>query len=188
MKRVAIAGALAIALAALASPPALAAEPATATTATTETNPLEQPFAPEDGPGKSEQEVVAAFLAHPEVARWLERYPDRPTTDAAFDDATRRWTVKVWSGRAGQIALGKVEDGDARVSEAWTGPQVAWGMARGRVGSFGGKVLNAWWMWIPLSVVFFVGLADWRRLLSWHSLDLLALDLVRSLPVVLQQG
>ncbi len=175
MKRVAIAGALAIALAALASPPALAAEPATATTATTETNPLEQPFAPEDGPGKSEQEVVAAFLAHPEVARWLERYPDRPTTDAAFDDATRRWTVKVWSGRAGQIALGKVEDGDARVSEAWTGPQVAWGMARGRVGSFGGKVLNAWWMWIPLSVVFFVGLADWRRLLSWHSLDLLVL-------------
>ena len=172
MKRAAIAGALAFALAALVSPVALAAEPSTATT---ETNPLEQPFAPKDGPAKSEQEVVAAFLAYPKVARWLERYPARPTTDAVFDDASRRWTVKVWSGRAGQIALGKVEDGDARVSEAWTGPQVAWGMARGRVGSFGGKVLNAWWMWIPLSVVFFVGLADWRRLRSWHSLDLLAL-------------
>jgi hypothetical protein len=48
-------------------------------------------------------------------------------------------------------------------------------MARGRVGSFGGKVLNAWWMWVPLSAVFFVGLADWRRLRSWHTLDLLAL-------------
>ena len=61
------------------------------------------------------------------------------------------WTVSVWSGKAGEIALGKVEDGDGRVSEAWTGPQVAWKMARGRVGSFGGKVLNAWWTWIPLS-------------------------------------
>jgi hypothetical protein len=48
-------------------------------------------------------------------------------------------------------------------------------MARGRVGSFGGKVLNAWWMWIPLSAIFFVGLADWRRLRSWHSLDLLVM-------------
>ena len=41
--------------------------------------------------------------------------------------------------------------------------------------AFGGKVLNAWWMWVPLSVIFFVGLADWRRLRSWHSLDLLSL-------------
>ena len=40
----------------------------------------------------------------------------------------------VWSGLAGEIALGKVEDSDGRVSEAYTGPQVAWGMARGRVG------------------------------------------------------
>ena len=175
MKRAALAGALAFALAALCSPVALAAEPATAATGTTSTNPLEQPFAPEGGPGNSEREVVATFLAYPKVARWLDRYPADPTTDATFDEATRRWTVKVWSGRAGQVALGKVEDGDGRVSEAWTGPQVAWGMARGRVGSFGGKVLNAWWMWIPLSATFFVGLADWRRLRSWYSLDLLAL-------------
>ena len=61
------------------------------------------------------------------------------------------------------------------MTEAWTGPQVAWSMARGRVGSFGGKVLNAWWTWIPLSVVFFLGLVDRRRLRSWHTLDLLAL-------------
>jgi hypothetical protein len=123
----------------------------------------------------TESIVVARFLDYPKVARWIARYPPHPVTDATFDEATRRWTVKVWSGKAGEIALGKVEDGDGRVSEAWTGPQVAWDMARGRVGSFGGKVLNAWWMWIPLSVVFFVGLADWRRLRSWHTVDLLAL-------------
>ena len=48
-------------------------------------------------------------------------------------------------------------------------------MARGRVGSFGGKVLNAWWTWIPLSAVFVLGLVDGRRIRSWHTLDLLAL-------------
>ncbi len=48
-------------------------------------------------------------------------------------------------------------------------------MARGNVGSFGGKVLNAWWTWIPLSAFFFLGLVDRRRLRSWHTVDLLAL-------------
>jgi len=137
---------------------------------------VEEPFAPVSGESRlTEKVVVARFLNDPKVAAWLDRYPPNPPTEATFDIATRRWTVKTWSGKAGQIALGKVEDGDGRVTEAWTGPQVAWSMARGRVGSFGGKVLNAWWTWIPLSVVFFLGLVDRRRLRSWHTLDLLAL-------------
>ena len=61
------------------------------------------------------------------------------------------------------------------MSEAYTGPQVAWGMARGRAGSFGGKILNAWWMWTALSIIFFLGLFDRRRILSWHTADLLGL-------------
>jgi hypothetical protein len=137
---------------------------------------VEEPFAPATGgPRLTESRVVARFLEVPKVARWLERYPPRPSTDATFDHGTRRWTVHVWSGRAGEIALGKVEDADGRVSEAWTGPQVAWKMARGRAGSFGGKVLNAWWTWASLSIVFLVGLVDRRRLRSWHTLDLLVL-------------
>ena len=47
--------------------------------------------------------------------------------------------MKVWSGKAGQIAQVVVEDTTGRVTEAWTGPQVAWKMARGSDGSFGGK-------------------------------------------------
>jgi hypothetical protein len=137
---------------------------------------VEQPFAPAAGGSRlTERIVVTRFLEDTQVAGWLDRYPPHPPTDATFDPATRRWTVKVWSGKAGEVALGKVEDGDGRVSEVWTGPQVAWKMARGRVGSFGGKVLNAWWMWIPLSIVFFLGLVDRRRLRSWHTLDLLVL-------------
>ena len=105
-------------------------------------------------------EALARFLAYPKVATWLKRYPKKPQTSATFETATRTWKLQVWSGRAGEIALGKIDDSTGAILEAWTGPQVAWGMARGRVGSFGGKVLNAWWTWIPLSIVFFLGLVD----------------------------
>ena len=160
-------------LALVLAPAAVAADP---TTATTGGAPVGDSFAPEvGGPRLSEAVVVARFLGHSKVARWLERYPPDPSTDATFDRATRLWTVRVWSGEAGQVALGKVEDASGRISEAWTGPQVAWKMARGRVGSFGGKVLNAWWTWIPLSIVFLVGLVDRHRLRSWHTIDLLVL-------------
>ena len=165
-----------VALALLLTPSAGAADGSVPQTSEGRGRVVEEPFAPVVGGSRlAEKIVVARFLDYPKVANWLDRYPPHPQTDATFDPATRRWTVKVWSGKAGEVALGNVEDGDGRVSEAWTGPQVAWNMARGRVGSFGGKVLNAWWTWIPLSVVFFVGLVDWRRLRSWHTLDLLAL-------------
>ena len=45
--------------------------------------------------------------------------------------------MKAWSGEAGQIVEAVVEDSTGRVVEAWTGPQVAWKMARGREGGDG---------------------------------------------------
>ncbi len=176
MKRWAWVAALALAWTPVAAASVAAAAAPTASSATDRHRAVEQPFAPDTGaPRLTERIVVARFVAYPKVARWLDRYPPHPSTAATFDAATRRWTVRVWSGKAGEVALGKVEDGDGRVSEAWTGPQVAWKMARGNVGSFGGKVLNAWWTWIPLSACFLVGLVDRRRLRSWHTLDLVAL-------------
>jgi hypothetical protein len=164
-----------VALALLLAPSAGAAE-RTTSTVEGQGHPSVQPFAPDTGPPRlTESIVVARFLESPKVVRWLDRYPPHPETDATFDRASRQWTIHVWSGKAGEIALGKVADSDGRVSEAWTGPQVAWKMARGRVGSFGGKALNSLWMWIPLSAVFFLGLVDRRRLASWHTLDLLSL-------------
>ncbi len=83
--------------------------------------------------------------------------------------------VKVWSGEAGQVVQAVVEDTSGRVSEARTGPQVAWQMARGRKGAFGGKTLNRLYVWLAFCLVFLVGLADLRRPLSLRNLDLLAL-------------
>ncbi len=105
--------------------------------------------------------------------------------------------MKAWSGEAGQVAQVVVEDTTGRVSEAWTGPQVAWKMARGREGSFGGKTLLKPYVWLAFCLLFFVGLADLRRLFSVRNLDLLALlgfsvslaffdrgEIFRSVPLV----
>ena len=138
--------------------------------------PIETPLAPDDArPGLTEKEAVGAVLAYPKVARWLERYPPDPVTDGSFDRKTRTWTVHVWSGEAGEVARGVVADAGGRVTEAWTGPQVAWRMARGRPGAFGGKLLTSWEVWLALSAVFLVGLIDLRRPLTVRTLDLLAL-------------
>jgi len=61
------------------------------------------------------------------------------------------------------------------VTEAWTGPQVAWKMARGREGAFGGKTLTNPFVWIAFCVLFLVGLADLRRPFSLRNLDLVVL-------------
>ena len=134
-----------------------------------------EPFPPGEGPPRlGEKAVVAAFLRVPKVADWIDRYPHNLATDATFDRKGRTWTVHVWSGRAGEIATGVVTDRGA-VSEAWTGPQVAWKMARGRPGAFGGKLLTSWPVWLGLSAVFLLGLLDLRRPLTTATVDLLAL-------------
>jgi hypothetical protein len=114
-------------------------------------------------------------VTHPKVSAWLDRYSPDPTASARFREKTRTWLVKAWSGDAGQIAQAVVEDTTGRVTEAWTGPQVAWKMARGRDGAFGGKTLQAWYVWAAFCLVFVIGLADFRRPLSVRNFDLLVL-------------
>jgi hypothetical protein len=131
------------------------------------------------------------------IESWLDRYPPDPTTDADFRPESRTWLVKAWSGKAGQVAQAVVEDTTGRVTDVRTGPQVAWGMARGREGAFGGKTLLRPYVWLGFCLLFLVGLADLRRPLSVRNLDLLALlgftaslaffdrgEIFRSVPLV----
>jgi hypothetical protein len=83
--------------------------------------------------------------------------------------------VNVWWGSAGEIATGTVDDATGAVLEAWTGPQVAWKMARGSPGAFGGKRINSYPVWLGFSAVFLLGLAEWRRPWSVRNVDLLML-------------
>jgi hypothetical protein len=124
----------------------------------------------------TEDEATAAFLRHGKVADWLDRYPVKGRVkDAEFDPKSKSWTVHVWWDKAGEIATGKVDDGAGRVTEAWTGPQVAWKMARGYEGAFGGKSINRVDVWLAFCAVFLLGLVDWRRPLSIRTLDLVVL-------------
>ena len=145
----------------------------------------------------TEAKATQLALADSKIARWLARYPPHPTTSATFKSTTRTWEVKVWSGRAGQIADAVVEDTTGSVTEAWTGPQVAWKMARGGEGAFGGKTLLKPYVWVVFCLLFLVGLADLRRPLAVRNLDLLALlgfsvslvffnegEIFRSVPLV----
>jgi hypothetical protein len=128
-------------------------------------------------PRLTEAKATALVLRFPKVAEWVERYPPKSLSkDATFDEDDRVWDVNVWSSLpdAGQIVKAKVEDESGRVVEAWTGPQVAWSMARGGKGAFGRKI-NEPWIWLTFCAVFLVGLADFRRPVSVRNLDLLVL-------------
>jgi hypothetical protein len=118
-------------------------------------------------------EAIRIFLTDPKVVAWLKRYPPNPDSYATFGDGD--WTVNVSSGAAGEIATGTVDDQAAIVTEAWTGPQVAWPMARGGQGAFGGNQINSYPIWLGFCALFLIGLIDWRRLRSLRNLDLIVL-------------
>ena len=138
------------------------------------------PFVPQEkssSPSLKEQQAIQAVLRTPKVADWVKRYPPKTLTkQATLDSEAGVWEVDLWSSlpEAGQIVEAKVDDSTARVTEAWTGPQVAWKMARGYNGAFGREINNAW-IWLGFCAVFFFGLADFRRILSVRNLDLAVL-------------
>src|SRR5512133_1507896 len=125
-------------------------------------------------PRLTEAKVTRIFLDDHKVADWVRHYPPRIRETTAVH-AKHLWTIKVWAGAAGEVATGKVDDRSGAVAEAWTGPQVAWKMARGSPGAFGGKEINSVPVWLGFCALFFFGLADLRRLLSLRNLDLLVL-------------
>jgi hypothetical protein len=158
---------------------------AAAATGTTPTAPVydgkgrlvQTPFVPTaTAPRLSKERVLALFEANHKVSAWLSRYPQSGRSDEeTYNAKDGSWTVKVWWGAAGEIAEGRVDDASGVVLEAWTGPQVAWKMARGYSGAFGGTRINDPWIWGTFCLVFLIGLADWRRPLSIRNLDLIML-------------
>ena len=150
------------------------AAPALATAAPPRHKPLPASSLQPPEPRLTKAEVTRIFLAYRKVASWLDRYPEKGrTTDATY--AKGSWRVNVWWGEAGEIATGRVDDSSGAVTEAWTGPQVAWKMARGYSGAFGGNEINNAGIWLGFCAVFLLGLADFRRPLNVRNLDLLAL-------------
>jgi hypothetical protein len=170
--RLLVAVALALALAPAAQ--AAATTPRAATISTAVVTTAQPPIGPPPKARLKSQQALTIFLGVQKVRHWLARYPKaHRQTQADYKNGI--WTTYVWSGKAGEIAQGQVDDTSGAVLYAWTGPQVAWGMARGSPGAFGGKEINSYAVWLGLSALFLIGLLDWRRLLSLRTLDVLAL-------------
>jgi hypothetical protein len=94
-----------------------------------------------------------------------------------------RWQVSWFSAGANQKELLQVyvDDASGKVTQAWTGFQVAWTMARGYPGAFGRQV-NSWYVWIPMCLAFVAPFIPWRRevaggVVSRRRWSLLHLDL-----------
>jgi hypothetical protein len=131
---------------------------------------------PAAGARLTEKQALALVERDPKIRAWLERYPASGRVDQeSYDRTSGQWTVKIWREPAGEIVQATVDDASGAVLTAYTGPQVAWGMARGVKGAFGGDKINNPWVWGAFCLVFFLGLADLRRPLSLRNLDLLFL-------------
>ena len=108
------------------------------------------------------------------IAKVREQRREHPGLAAPVaNEVDGNWEVAYFAAGE-QVALVIVDPGSGEVRESWTGHQVAWKMARGYSGAFGHK-LNAPYVFLPLCVIFLLGLVDWRRLRRVANLDLLVL-------------
>ena len=116
-------------------------------------------------------QAVAAAERSPRVREQLRTRAG--LAPAGYTRGGGRWQVSYFRDRA-ELVQAHVSDADGRVLEVWTGPQVAWEMARGYPGAFGRKI-NSPWVWIPLCLAFLAPFVDPRRPLRLLHLDLLVL-------------
>jgi hypothetical protein len=117
-------------------------------------------------------ERIAARV--PKIVDEVHRHPNLKPYE--YTKGPGRWQVSWFTpGPHGkELAQVYVDDASAKVTEAWTGFQVAWTMARGYSGAFGRRV-NALYVWLPLCLLFLAPFIPWRRRPTLLHLDLLVL-------------
>jgi hypothetical protein len=133
------------------------------------------PNTPPSGYKLTANQVLRRASADPRVKAELRRHPKAIPYE--YTKGAPTWQVSWFSDTKPQRELLQVyvDDNTGAVTQAWTGFQVAWTMARGYAGAFGRRV-NAWYIWIPLCILFVAPFIPWRRRPSlWH-LDLLVLS------------
>jgi hypothetical protein len=128
---------------------------------------------PPEHPGPNDitgAEATAVAAKDPNVRREQGEHP-RLFPSPNFNN--EKWEVG-WFEGGHEYALTMVDPESGEVTESWTGYQVAWEMARGYSGEFAHS-LNSPFIWLPLCLLFLVGLFDWRRWRRIANLDLLVL-------------
>ena len=110
----------------------------------------------------------------PTVRAELRKHPRLEPYE--YTKGAPEWQVSWFTRSSPQRELLQVyvNDDTRRVTQAWTGWQVPWSMARGYSGAFG-RIVNAWYLWVPLCIVFVAPFVPWRRRPTLLHLDLLVL-------------
>jgi len=105
------------------------------------------------------ERIAAASLA---IKAELRRHPGAVAYE--YTKGPGQWQVSWFSSGKHQVELAQVyvDDASGAVTQVWTGFQVAWSMARGYPGAFGRRV-NAWYVWIPMCLLFMAPFIPWRR-------------------------
>ena len=143
-----------------------------------ETRPPPRQDRPPAGHRRSADEVGAIADRLALVRGERRRYPG--ATREVLLKGTTRWQVSLFAKtRPGtprkEVAQVLIEDSSGKVLEAYKDYKVAWTMARGYPGAFGG-VVNSPIVWIPLAVLFVVPFLHPRRPKRMLHLDLLVLS------------
>jgi glycosyl transferase family 87 len=113
------------------------------------------------------KKAIAIARHDRKVVDELRRYP-KAKPKAEFKKDEKAWHA-TWSLRGDNLVQAVVVDKTGKVAHSYTGYQVEWMMARGTPGLFGHK-LNSVVVWIPMCLIFFAGLFDWRR--PWRGVNL----------------
>ncbi|HEY0387149.1 MAG TPA: hypothetical protein VGC71_01795 [Gaiellales bacterium] len=124
------------------------------------------------GPRLTADEAIRIANRSRALRAWVHQY--RGVTTEATLGSDRVWTVRYDDAHGDDVAEGRVDDGAMALAGTRTGPQVGWQLARGEPNSYG-RLVNRWWLFLPLCVLFVAGLTDWRRPSAMRTLDLLAL-------------
>jgi len=119
-------------------------------------------------------EVRRIAAGDPRARAELDRHPRAIPYE--YTKGPGQWQVSWFADTKPEKELLQVYVADAtgQVSEAWTGYQVAWSMARGYAGAFGRRV-NAWYLWLALCIVFVAPFVSFKRRPTLLHLDLLML-------------
>jgi hypothetical protein len=126
-----------------------------------------------DRPPVSARRAIRIADRTPQVRAERARHPDLRTQDLTFFEGSGNWGITYASG-GNELADVTVDGRTGAVIEAWQGTQAEWVMARGHDGYFGGT-FEAWYVWLPLCLLFVAPFFDPRRPFRMLHLDLLVL-------------
>jgi len=150
--------------------PARAAATVTKTVTTVSDNPVlvTSQTTPPAGFRLTAAQVERIAAASSAVRTELRRHPKAVAYE--YTKGAGQWQVSWFSSGRNQAELMQVyvDDASGKVTQQWTGFQVAWTMARGYPGAFGRRV-NAWYVWVPLCLLFIAPFVPWRRTRSWRT-------------------